>query len=251
MSEISVRTDVGAGQGAIEARVNGNGLRQRGEKNGDRSFDPSRYLRKLGGKEYLEVKWRLLWLRTEHPDAVMQTEMVRLEDDFALFKAHVAIPGGGEATGWGSETRQDFFDFIEKAETKALGRALAALGYGTQFCEDFDFAAGSAGNGHVVDSPVAAARPINGSANVVGDGSTNGSGPLPRPTPIAQAAGSLATPAQLKLIYLTATRDLQISEESLEERCQSQYGRLPLHLTKREASEFIDTLKAEGMARAR
>jgi len=208
---------------------------------GERSFDPSRYLRKLGGKDYLEVKWRLLWLRTEHPDAVMSTEMVRLEDDFALFRARVAIPGGGEATGWGSETRQDFFDFIEKAETKALGRALAALGFGTQFCEDFDFAAGSVGNAHVVDSPVE-------SPSTSAGGSTT---TLARPTPIQATGNSLATPAQLKLIYLTATRDLHMSEEELEERCQAQYGRLPLHLTKREASEFIDSLKSGGVARAR
>jgi len=206
---------------------------RRPAKKGDRPFDPSRYLRKLGGKDYLEVKWRLLWLRTEHPDAVMRTEMVRIEDGFALFKAHVSIPGGGEATGWGSETRQDFFDYIEKAETKALGRALAALGYGTQFCEDFDFAAGSAGETHVVDSPVESPSGQQGNQSPA------------RPTPIAQSGGNLATPAQLKLIYLTATRDLHLSEEELEERCQSLYGRLPLHLTKREASEFIDELKSQ------
>ncbi len=210
-----------------------------GEKSRERSFDPSRYLRKLGGRDYLEVKWRLLWLRTEHPEAVMETEMVRLDDNFALFKARVAIPDGGEATGWGSETRQDFFDYIEKAETKALGRALAALGYGTQFCEDFDFAAGSAGYAHVVDSPVEIA-PTGGADR----------GTPPRPTAVPQTGSSLATPAQLKLIYLTATRDLQITEEELEERCQTQYGRLPLHLTKREASEFIDALKSSGLARA-
>ena len=48
-----------------------------------------------------------------------------------------AIPGGGSATGYGSETAKDFGDFIEKAETKALGRALIALGYGTQFAQEF------------------------------------------------------------------------------------------------------------------
>jgi hypothetical protein len=214
-------------------------VRGHGEKSRERPFDPSRYLRKLGGRDYLEVKWRLLWLRTEHPDAVMETEMVKLDDGFALFKARVAIPNGGEATGWGSETRQDFFDYIEKAETKALGRALAALGYGTQFCEDFDFAAGSAGNAHVVDSPVEINSPAGADRGIPA-----------RPAAIPQTSSSLATPAQLKLIYLTATRDLQITEEDLEERCQTQYGRLPLHLTKREASEFIDALKSNGLARA-
>ncbi len=215
----------------------------KGDKAGERSFDPSRYLRKLAGRDYLEVKWRLLWLRTEHPDAVMETELVKLDEGFALFKARVSIPGGGESTGWGSETRQDFFDYIEKAETKALGRALAALGYGTQFCEDFDFAAGSAGNAHVVDSPV--------ELNTNGSGTSADHAIPARPAAIPPATSSLATPAQLKLIYLTATRDLHITEEELEERCQSQHGRLPLHLTKREASEFIDALKADSLAEAR
>src|SRR5581483_1538041 len=37
-----------------------------------------------------------------------------------------------------SETATDFGDFIEKAETKAIGRALNALGYGAQFTEPGD-----------------------------------------------------------------------------------------------------------------
>jgi hypothetical protein len=51
----------------------------------------------------------------------------------AIFKATVTVPTGGKATGYGSETASDFPDFIEKAETKAIGRALNALGYGAQF----------------------------------------------------------------------------------------------------------------------
>lgn len=238
MSEKSAKVEMNSEDGIAGQQAD---IRMiKGEKQGERQFEPARYLRKLAGRDYLEVKWRLLWLRTEHPDAVMETEMVRLDDGFALFRARVAIPGGGESTGWGSETRQDFFDYIEKAETKALGRALAALGYGTQFCEDFDFAAGSAGNAHVVDSPVEFAE----------GGSADRSVPS-RPAAIPQSSSSLATPAQLKLIYLTATRDLRLTEEELEERCQAQYGRLPLHLTKREASEFIDALKSDSLAEAR
>ena len=33
-----------------------------------------------GRGEYLEVKWRLLWLRTEHPEAIIETELVKLEE---------------------------------------------------------------------------------------------------------------------------------------------------------------------------
>jgi len=100
-------------------------------------FDPSPYIRQLrgrgGGSEYLDVKWRLLWLRKEHPDAGILTELVQYDPQMAIFKATVTLPTGGMATGYGSETASDFPDFIEKAETKAIGRALNALGYGAQF----------------------------------------------------------------------------------------------------------------------
>jgi len=102
-------------------------------------FDPTPYMRQLrgrgGGQDYLDVKWRLLWLRREHPDAEIVTEHVQIEPDLAIFKATVSLPTGGKATGYGSETAADFGDFIEKAETKAIGRALNALGYGAQFGE--------------------------------------------------------------------------------------------------------------------
>jgi hypothetical protein len=104
--------------------------RQRGD------FDPTPYLRQLrgrGGGEYLDVKWRLLWLRKEHPDATIVTDLVQHDPQMAIFKATVTLPTGGMATGYGSETASDFPDFIEKAETKAIGRALNALGYGAQF----------------------------------------------------------------------------------------------------------------------
>jgi hypothetical protein len=102
-------------------------------------FDPTPYLRQLhvrgraGGADYLDVKWRLLWLRKEHPDAEILTELIQHDPQMAIFKATVTVPTGGKATGYGSETASDFPDFIEKAETKAIGRALNALGYGAQF----------------------------------------------------------------------------------------------------------------------
>jgi hypothetical protein len=105
------------------------------------NFDPTPYLRQLrgrGGGDYLDVKWRLLWLRKEHPDAELITEMVEHDQQMAIFKATVTLPTGGKATGYGSETANDFPDFIEKAETKAIGRALNALGFGAQFGERAD-----------------------------------------------------------------------------------------------------------------
>lgn len=107
---------------------------------GGNKFDPTRHMRQLRGRggnsDYLDVKWRLVWLRSEHPDAHINTEHVTITADLAIFRAQVTIPGGGSATGYGSETARDFGDFIEKAETKALGRALLALGFGTQSAQE-------------------------------------------------------------------------------------------------------------------
>lgn len=104
-----------------------------------RSFDPAAYLTEHRGRKYLEVRWRLLWLRVEHPDAQIETEEVASGDDWVKFRARVTIPGGGSATGHALQHRQDFpGGYLEKAETKAVGRALAFLGYGSQFATEFD-----------------------------------------------------------------------------------------------------------------
>ncbi len=142
---------------------------------------------------------------------------------FALFKAQVSIPGGGSATGWGSETSQDFSDYIEKAETKALGRALAALGYGTQFCHDFDMAPSlrqqaltDAGTEKVVDAPVEVAD---------------------------------ATERQIRAIYTTGRKVSGLSEQQIVDESLKTYGRRPEELTRREASDFISRLAGERAPR--
>lgn len=100
-------------------------------------FDPAKHFiqlrsRKGGGtQDYLPVSARMAWLRSVHPEAVVETECLRDTADSAAFKATITIPGHGAATGHGDETQADFRDFYCKAETKALGRALAVLGFGT------------------------------------------------------------------------------------------------------------------------
>ncbi|MFN8556579.1 MAG: hypothetical protein U0531_04255 [Dehalococcoidia bacterium] len=220
----------------------------------EKQFDASRYLTKLKGKDYLEVKWRLLWLRTEHPEAVIETELARLEMDppMAVFRARVSIPNGGSATGWGQEELKDFGDFLEKAETKALGRALAALGYGTQFTEDFDFAEGDPNR--VVDSPVdrAPARSGGGHANGTNgrtratagattvmtlDGGAHTAG-RPENRPVLPA-----TEPQVKAIYAIARGAQAMDDAEVDARCMQLYGVAPTGLSRRQASEFIDSLK--------
>lgn len=133
-------------------------------------FDPTPYMRQLrgrgGAQEYLDVKWRLLWLRREHPDAEIVTEHVKIDETSAIFKATVSVPSGGRATGYGSETAGDFGDFIEKAETKAIGRALNALGYGAQFAEGDEEPAPLATLRSTTQSRPNAARPAPSTAPI-------------------------------------------------------------------------------------
>jgi hypothetical protein len=105
-------------------------------------------------EEYLEVKWRLVMFREKYPHGVIATEEVYVDLDrgYARYKATVEDGEGGKATGYGTETKADFTDYAERAETRALGRALALLGFGTQFV-GADLTEGE----HVADAPVAPA----------------------------------------------------------------------------------------------
>jgi hypothetical protein len=203
------------------------------------------------------VKWRLLWLRTQHPDANIETELVSHDPQrqMAIFRAKVSIPNGGSASGWGQEEAADFGDYLEKAETKALGRALAALGFGTQFTEDFEFGAEQE---RVVDSPVDRGAVRNGrteSAN--GTNGTNGAvRQAERPTLATVAAGVAtggrpetrpalpATEPQIKAIYAIGRGAQSMDESEVDGRCQEMFGVRPSELSRRQASEFIDALKA-------
>ncbi|MBE3568050.1 MAG: hypothetical protein IMW90_20225 [Thermogemmatispora sp.] len=142
------------------------------------SFQPSEHLIRIGSsgkeKEYLPVQWRLVWFRESCPQGTIETEILHLDLEqeteeeylaynsetrrterrvrrakgFVICRAIVKDGKGGMATGMKSEKAASFPDFIEKAETGAIGRALAALGFGTQFAPELDE------EHRIVDSPV-------------------------------------------------------------------------------------------------
>lgn len=119
-------------------------------------FEPDKHLTDLNPngtapRWYMEVKWRLVWLRAEHPQASITTELHTLTDNFAIVTAHISLPNGASATGIGTADKANSSKFsgriVEKAETAAIGRACAALGYGTQHTgSEFE-------GGDLVDSP--------------------------------------------------------------------------------------------------
>ena len=148
------------------------------EEQRSRAFNPNEHVIQLksknGSSDYLPVQWRLVWFREQCPEGTIETEVVHLDLDreteeegyawnnetrrsekitkhangMAVFKATVKDGKGGIATGTKSEKAASFPDFIEKAETGAIGRALAALGYGTQFAPELNE------EHRIVDAPV-------------------------------------------------------------------------------------------------
>lgn len=108
----------------------------------------------LRGRDYLEVKFRLVWFREECANWTIETELLQVTVDSAYCRAVIKDDSGRIiATSHKFETKKGFPDFLEKAETGAIGRALALCGYGTQFCAD-ELDEGD----RVVDSPVETRR---------------------------------------------------------------------------------------------
>ncbi len=58
------------------------------------------------------------------------------------------------------------------------------------------------------------------------------------------APAILATPAQVKAIYIIGRNEHHLSDEEVDDHSRSLYGAAPSELSKRQASEFIDKLKA-------
>lgn len=112
-------------------------------------FNANEHLMDLKGKKYLQVMWRLVWFREDKPNWCIDTKLEKVDEKHAIFSAKIYDNEGIlKSAGYGSESINDFRDYIEKAETKAVGRALAMLGYGTQFAPELDE------GDRIVDSPV-------------------------------------------------------------------------------------------------
>jgi len=95
-------------------------------------------LQNLKGKDYLMVAYRLQWFTEEVPNFHISTNFLALDDNQTIAQVTVIVLNEQgqalrKATGTKRETKSDFSDHTEKAETGALGRALIQLGFGTQY----------------------------------------------------------------------------------------------------------------------
>jgi hypothetical protein len=187
----------------MSEQINGQGHQEQRS----RTFNPNEHIMQLksreGSKDYLPVQWRLVWFREQSPQGTIETEelvydldreveaevyawnpdkrrsekIIKKARGYARYRAVVTDGRGGRATGTKSENAANFPDFGEKAETGAIGRALAALGYGTQFAPELNE------EHRIVDSPV-----DRGSPSV--EGNDNGAGNARKPLVTVRPASS-------------------------------------------------------------
>jgi hypothetical protein len=116
----------------------------------------------LKGKDYLIVANRLLWFVEEVEKYSIETNFLQISEDSCVAHTSITVLDKDgrpvkHVTGTKKETKKDFADFVEKAETGSLGRALAYLGYGTQFAQQ-DMEEGM----RLADAPLATAPKTEG-----------------------------------------------------------------------------------------
>lgn len=199
------------------------------------AFNPTERLRRVqGGALYMDVADRKLWLHTMTEHALsgaysftIHTEIHTLSERIAVFRAEVAIADSEgavirRATGWGTETPQDFGDYIEKAETKALGRALANAGFGTANAEP---------EGLIVDAP------RGGEGGFIANG--NGGGWSGNGSSGGGDRGGAPTQKQIDFY----SRLCMIKGLDMDDYAISKIGHAMGELTRGEMSRLIDDLK--------
>jgi len=180
------------------------------------AFKPEEHLIDFMGKRYLPVAARLVWFREDHPDWSIQTNIAERGNGWAVMKATifddraVALSSAHKA-----ETKKNFHDYLEKAETGAVGRALAMCGYGTQFAPEL------VEGERIVDAPQVVSSSVT--VNYPGD------------------KGS-ATSKQRNYIFSLGA-GLGLTDTGVHQKAKVKFGLESFKdLTKDQASEFIDEL---------
>jgi hypothetical protein len=112
----------------------------------------------LKGKAYLLVAHRLQWFNEKVENFSIQTEFLKIDSEETIAKSTIVIKDKAgnvvkQASATKRETKKDFPDHTEKAESSSIGRALAMMGFGTQFAlSDLDEGE------RIVDAPLPAAK---------------------------------------------------------------------------------------------
>lgn len=145
-------------------------------------FNPAEFTRELPNDDgslslYLDVKYRMLWFRLHRPNGKIDTEIIHVDEKSAVVCCKLYSDRGDPADQYLAKScaqrfvsQEKYGDrYLEIAETAAIGRVLAAAGYGTQFCGATDMLTGI-----IADAPVdmttmedAATAPVEATSRVV------------------------------------------------------------------------------------
>jgi len=212
-------------------------------------------------QDYLPVQWRLVWFREVCPNGTIDTDEIEVDLDreveaegwvynpqkqksekivkrgkgYARFKAIITDGKGGRSTGHKTENAANFSDYVEKAETGCIGRALAGLGYGTQFTGD-EFVEGE----RLADAPVTRKGSQNTSNQEPEYTSSNASQTNARPNNNASPSQENPTDPEARIT------DQQLS--SIRKLCEHMSKAEPENVTQisyLEAKKVIQGLTAE------
>lgn len=105
----------------------------------ENGFDPVSRLSTLeDGSQYLGARDRLLWFLQEEDEYSVTSQVERLSGALAIVKVTVTIGSGKRVEALGSAQTNGDYRAVESAETHALARALALLGYGTESALELD-----------------------------------------------------------------------------------------------------------------
>lgn len=157
--------------------------------------------------------------------------------NLAICHAQVEMQNGSTFTDIGDASPHNVNDMmrnclIRMAETRAKARAMRdAVNVGVVSLEELEEATEFAPSGQ--PARVGPAKPAE----------------TPRPAAPARSKSHTATEPQLRAIYSIAHATLGMDQSRLEEESRQSYGVSPSELTREQASEFIDHLKAEGRKR--
>ena len=164
-------------------------------------FNPADFTRNLPNEDgtmsmYLDVKYRLLWFRLHRPEGKIDTEIIHVDDKSAVVSCKLYESKTDPADQYIARscaqrfvTQEKFGDrYLEIAETAAIGRVLAAAGYGTQFCGSTDLMTGV-----VADSPIDISAQEDNEAEIHSDVVHQVNTSAPVTAPIVTLAASPAT----------------------------------------------------------
>lgn len=174
-------------------------------------FNPAEFTRNLPNEDgtmsmYLDVKYRLLWFRLHRPDGKIDTEIIHVDDKSAVVSCKLYENKSDPAEQYIARScaqrfasQEKFGDrYLEIAETAAIGRVLAAAGYGTQFCGSADMLGDVIADSPIDIAAMEDAEPVTPevSSHVVHQVKTS----TPAPAPAAPIAAAPAPAPKLETV---------------------------------------------------